>query len=61
MKYSIEIYEAATKKKQWFFRIKSKNTQIVAHSETYTRKSNCIRTARRLIESGLNAEIFDRS
>jgi uncharacterized protein YegP (UPF0339 family) len=61
MKYSIEIYEADTAKKQFFFRIMAKNTQIIAHSETYTRKSNCIRTARRLVESGLKAQIYDRT
>jgi uncharacterized protein YegP (UPF0339 family) len=61
MKYSIEVYLADTAKRQWFFRIESRNGQIVAHSETYTRKANCIRTARRLIESGLKAQIFDRS
>lgn len=59
-KYIIELFEADTKKKSFFWRVKAKNGQIICHSETYTTKNMAMKTAKKLITvGGLNAYIKD--
>jgi uncharacterized protein YegP (UPF0339 family) len=37
------IIELLKSKTQWYFRIKSRNGNILAHSETYKNKRDCVK------------------
>lgn len=40
------IVEILKKKAKWFWRLKARNGQILAHSEQFDRRDNAIRAAR---------------
>jgi len=41
--WKVEVYEGHM---GWWWRIVAGNNKVLAHSETYTRKQNCLKTAR---------------
>jgi uncharacterized protein YegP (UPF0339 family) len=45
------IYLKQATNKQFYFTVKHSNGQTLVTSETYTRKSNCVRTATRMVSS----------
>lgn len=45
--------------KRWYFRIRAANGQIIAASEGYSRKIDCIQTASHLRGSLIEARMFD--
>lgn len=52
---TFEVYKAAD---GWRWRLRAKNSKIVADSgEAYSSKSNCVRAARRMINSMYEARI----
>lgn len=44
---SIEYWKSPANA-EWFFRIVARNGEIIAHSEAYKRKSNCLKTIAQL-------------
>jgi len=48
MKYRYIIDVLQNKKGKWFWRIKAKNSKILAHSEAYSRKKECMKMALRV-------------
>ncbi len=52
MVYKVELFK--DRKKQWRFRIKAGNGQIVAQSEGYTRKHNAKKLLHNLIDGELS-------
>lgn len=54
MKYKIEAFRNLNG--QFYWHIKSKNRKILAHSEIYTRKEMCLKTANQLAKS-LNCKV----
>lgn len=59
----IELFKGdvndARRRNKWFFRIRSANRKIVAQSEGYSRKKDCIATASHLRGTLIEARMFD--
>ena len=48
MDYFIRVHKS---KVQWWWTLCSKNGQVIAHSEMYTRRASAMRTVKRLAEA----------
>lgn len=57
----IEFFRGGVIRKRWYFRIRAGNGQIVAHSEGYSRKVDCIQTAAHLRGTLIEARLFDEA
>lgn len=54
----IEVYRGGFLRRQWYFRFRATNGQIVAQSEGYKKKSDCIDTAKSIQRRIARAEII---
>jgi uncharacterized protein YegP (UPF0339 family) len=55
----IEIFSRGVIRKRFYFRIRATNTQIVAQSQGYSRKIDCIQSVAHLRGTLIEAPLFD--
>jgi uncharacterized protein YegP (UPF0339 family) len=55
----IEIFSRGLIVKRFYFRIRATNTQVVAQSQGYSRKIDCIQSAAHLRANLIEAPFFD--
>ena len=55
--FNMKIFIFKSGSGHWFFNVKGKNNKIVCQSEGYLRKSDAVKTVKRLQESLVVAEI----
>lgn len=55
---NIEVFRSGIIRKQWYFRFRARNGQIVAQSEGYHNKQDCINTANSIKRRAADAQII---